>query len=174
MEERTVARVLRLRALEEAISMSFKSDPEQEEGDHSSLRSPASFSSSFSSPYQHFLTGYVPLPAGAGFSLLADSYAGRQQHADHAAAYGTPRARFDIPIEVYLGRANIASPMMRMGSYMKHCTACGREWQPNLTRKLYAKDLYEADEDKNGASSLLRLPSVDVKLLGLGKSPSYN
>lgn len=154
MEERTAVNVLRLRALEEALGMSFKSDPEQEEGDYGYFGSLASSGSSFSSPYILFLGGYLPLrnrllPAllsgeayDCGASQAGADYRARWKYTPQKQAYALQETKFDIPIEVYLGRGNIASPMMRMGSYMKHCTSCGREWQPNLVKNLYGKDLY--------------------------------
>jgi hypothetical protein len=155
MEERTAANVLRVRALEEALGVSFRSDREhQEEGDYSYSGSLASSISSLSSPYRLFLGDYLPLRTRVLPALLpgeaygsrdhhtADDYKARWKYTPQKHAYALRETKFDIPIEVYLGRSNIASPMMRMGSYMKHCTSCGREWQPNLVKNLYGNDLY--------------------------------
>ena len=101
--------------------------------------------------YESLLAGYVPSARRESrYAMHNDRYSRRQDHAHQDIGYSLSRGGFDMPLEVYLGKASIASPMERMSSYLKHCHACGREGNPHMTQKMYGKDSYSmADhEDK--------------------------
>lgn len=105
---------------------------------------------SASDVYSNFLAGYVPnARRESRYSMHGDRYSRGQAHAHQDTGYSPSRGRFDMPLEAYLGKASIASPMERMGSYMKHCHACGRESNPHMTKEMYGKDSYSMAEHED-------------------------
>lgn len=103
-----------------------------------------------SNAYESFLSGYVPgARRESRYALHGDRYSRGQAHAHQDTGYSPSRGGFDMPLEAYLGKASIASPMERMGSYMKHCHACGRESNPHMTKEMYGKDSYSMAEHED-------------------------
>lgn len=105
---------------------------------------------SASSTNEGSLAGYVPhARPEKRYAMHRDRYSRRNYHDHQGGEYGSSHDGFNMPLEAYLGKASIASPMERMGSYMKHCRACGRESNPHMTKEMYGKDSYSMAEHED-------------------------
>jgi hypothetical protein len=119
-----------------------------------------------SGAYESFLAGYVPAARRESrYAMHGDRYSRRQAHAHQDTGYNPSPGGFDMPLEAYLGKASIASPMERMGSYMKHCHACGRENNPHMTKEMYGKDSYSMGDHEDKQT---------IKILKTGIIPLLN
>ena len=117
-----------------------------------------------SDSYGGFLAGYVPhARPGTRYAMHGDRYVRRNYHAHQDGGDGSSHGGFDMPLEAYLGRSSIASPMERMGSYLKHCSACGRERNPNMTQEMYGKDSYSmADHEDKQVIKILKSGTIPL------------